>query len=475
MMRPIKLLAVVLAAGMAFAAGGPLNASKAQAQSARYEVYVDENGRRLLVDRRTGEVVERIDRRRDRRLRRDGRLTREERRERRLRRLERELSELFGLDGEPEPHRPRRERRRLRSDDDGFWLDEQPTRRDRVRRRDDRIARDPLAPLPDGGGDGGTGGANDAAPQPRIIGPALAPQIAPHARSYSGPRIGKPKGWGRERIAALQVVLDRAGVSPGVIDGEWGENVQKAIVSYREIYGAEPDLTTVASLDARLDATGGQPMREYVITPEDVAGPFVSSVPVDYAKKAELPSLAYTSVAEKLAEKFHMSKGYLLALNAGKNLSRAGTTITVANVGAMTQKRVHYLVADKGAEQLRGYDRNGKLVVAYPATIGSAATPSPAGTHSVERIALNPEYTYNPKKNFQQGDNDKILRIPPGPNGPVGSVWIALSKPTYGIHGTPEPEKIGKTNSHGCIRLTNWDATELAKRVRKGVKVEFLE
>ncbi|MEN0041808.1 MAG: L,D-transpeptidase, partial [Pseudomonadota bacterium] len=95
--------------------------------------------------------------------------------------------------------------------------------------------------------------------------------------------------------------------------------------------------------------------------------------------------------------------------------------------------------------------------------------------HSVARIALDPEYTYNPKINFQQGTNDKILRIPPGPNGPVGSVWIALSKPTYGIHGTPDPAKIGKTNSNGCIRLTNWDARELAANVRKGVTVEFVE
>ena len=139
------------------------------------------------------------------------------------------------------------------------------------------------------------------------------------------------------------------------------------------------------------------------------------------------------------------------------------------------RNKVHYIVANKGKKQVEAFDRNGKLVASYPATIGSAATPSPTGTHTIERIALNPEYTYNPKINFQQGNNTKVLRIPPGPNGPVGSVWIALSKPTYGIHGTPDPSKIGKTNSNGCIRLTNWDAQELASLVREGVTVQFVE
>jgi len=204
-------------------------------------------------------------------------------------------------------------------------------------------------------------------------------------------------------------------------------------------------------------------------------GPYIKSVPQDYAKKAELDKLAYASVVEMLSEKFHMSQSYLRKLNKGKNFNRAGTTIKVVAPGPKVTKKVHYIVADKGRKQLRTYDRNGKLVTAYPATIGSSATPSPSGSHSVERIAVNPEYTYNPKKNFQQGDNDKILRIPPGPNGPVGSVWIALSKPTYGIHGTPNPSTIGKTSSHGCIRLTNWDALELVKLVSKGVTVEFIE
>ena len=184
--------------------------------------------------------------------------------------------------------------------------------------------------------------------------------------------------------------------------------------------------------------------------------------------------MSYTSIPEMLAERFHVSPAYLRRLNPQARFT-AGETIRVPDTGERVTRAVSYILADKGAEQLRAYDRNGKLVAAYPATIGSSATPSPTGKHSVARVAFDPEYLYNPKVNFQQGDNDRILTVPPGPNGPVGSVWIALSKKTYGIHGTPDPGRIGKTNSNGCIRLTNWDAQELAKLVRKGVTVEFVE
>ena len=168
-----------------------------------------------------------------------------------------------------------------------------------------------------------------------------------------------------------------------------------------------------------------------------------------------------------------MDEAYLKEINPGADFSRPGTILRVMDTGSNVKTPVARVVADKGREQVRAYDEYGRLVVAYPATIGSSATPSPTGTHTVARIALNPNYTYNPKINFQQGNNTGVLTIPPGPNGPVGSVWIALSKPTYGIHGTPEPSQIGKTNSHGCIRLTNWDAQELAKLVKPGVTVEI--
>ena len=289
-------------------------------------------------------------------------------------------------------------------------------------------------------------------------------------------RRNPPSSFRRAQdVADLQVLLDRKGASPGVIDGRLGSNVDKALAAYREITGQHLEATYTEAINEALAESGGDAFMSYTITPEDAAGPFVASVPADYSHKAKLDRLSFTSVPEMLAERFHMDEAYLKALNPDAEFGRPGTIIKVANIGANIKTPVDHIVADKAKKQVRAYDASGKLVVAYPATIGSSDTPSPSGTHEVARIAINPEYTYNPNVNFKQGDNDQILTIPPGPNGPVGSVWIALSKPTYGIHGTPDPSKIGKTESHGCVRLTNWDAAELAKLVKPGVAVEFAD
>ena len=170
-----------------------------------------------------------------------------------------------------------------------------------------------------------------------------------------------------------------------------------------------------------------------------------------------------------------MDEAYLKALNPDADFTVPGVQIKVIAQGKKKTGTVARIIADKGRKQVRAYDAGGKLIAAYPATIGSTDTPSPSGDVTIERVALNPGYTYNPKINFKQGDNDKVLQVPPGPNGPVGTVWIALSKPTYGIHGTPEPSAIGKTQSHGCVRLINWDAEELAGMVTPGVSVSFVE
>lgn len=280
---------------------------------------------------------------------------------------------------------------------------------------------------------------------------------------------------GREDVAGLQILLDRAGASPGVIDGRFGSNVDKALAAYHEITGTSLKSTDAEGIKKALAETGGDAFANYVITSEDAAGPYIASVPTDYSEKAQLERMSFTSVTEMLAERFHMDEAYLKALNPEANFNRPGTIVRVANFGKQITTPVARIIADKGLKQVRAYDEAGKLVVAYPATIGSTDTPSPTGIHAVSRIALDPNYTYNPNLNFKQGNNDKILTIPPGPNGPVGSVWIALDKPTYGIHGTPDPSKIGKTESHGCVRLTNWDARELAKLVKPGVPVEFIE
>ncbi|HXV29754.1 MAG TPA: L,D-transpeptidase [Sinorhizobium sp.] len=282
-------------------------------------------------------------------------------------------------------------------------------------------------------------------------------------------------GKSKAEITALQVFLDREGFSPGVIDGKMGSNVTKAIEAWQQATGETLDPNNTEDILERLRFNGGLPITTYTITAADAAGPYVAAIPEDYAHKAQLPHLSFTSTTEMLGEKFHMDENYLRELNPGVDFSIPGTTIKVISPGSNKAGKVARIIADKGRKQVLAYDEAGTLIAAFPASIGSADTPSPSGIVTVERIAFDPGYTYNPKINFQQGANDKILTLQPGPNGPVGTVWIALSKPTYGIHGTPEPSKIGKTQSHGCIRLANWDATELGKMVSKGVTVEFVD
>jgi len=283
------------------------------------------------------------------------------------------------------------------------------------------------------------------------------------------------KNKSKAEITALQVLLDRGGSSPGVIDGKNGANVAKSLAAWEQINGEKLDPNNTDDILERLRLSGGLPITSYTITPADAAGPYVASIPEDYSQKAALPGLNYTSVTEMLAERFHMDENYLKELNPGADFTIPGTIVKVVNPGPNKSGTVTRILADKARKQVFAFGETGQLIAAYPASIGSSDTPSPSGLVAVERIAFNPGYTYNPKINFQQGSNNKVLNIPPGPNGPVGTVWISLSKPTYGIHGTPEPSKIGKTQSHGCIRLTNWDATELGKMVKPGVTVEFVD
>ena len=272
-------------------------------------------------------------------------------------------------------------------------------------------------------------------------------------------------------VVRLQILLDRAGASPGVIDGFDGDNVRKAVIAFELMQGLPADGVLDADVLAALE-TGGPVIGQYEIMSTDLEaiGP---ATPSDYAEMATRDFLGYTSIEEELGERFHMDTDLLAALNPGAAYA-AGDHVYVAAYGPDRTGEVARIEADKSLRQVRAYSAAGLLIAAYPATIGSEDNPSPSGTHMVKGVAPMPEYTYNPKINFQQGDNTSVLTIPPGPNGPVGSMWIDLSEPTFGIHGTPEPSKIDKTGSHGCVRLTNWDANELAKMVKPGVPVDFV-
>lgn len=275
--------------------------------------------------------------------------------------------------------------------------------------------------------------------------------------------------------ARAHVMLNNAHASPGAIDGASGKNTLKAIASFQQINGLKPTgVLSQETWDALVARQGSKPtFVEYTITEADMKVPLVNSIPRDYALQAKMKGLYYTSMSEMLAEKFHMDEGFLKKLNP-KVSFKTGEKILVANVRNNLPEDIHLIVAHKGAKQLYLFNSKNQMVAAFPASIGSTETPSPTGTYKITGVARNPHYSYSPS-NFIQGNNLKPLSLPPGPNGPVGNIWIGLSKKSFGIHGTPSPSMISKSYSHGCIRLTNWDANDLGSKVKSGVTVKFLE
>jgi len=319
------------------------------------------------------------------------------------------------------------------------------------------------APSPSSGGE-----AADAETKSDPSGAGAATEGRGGAVSNALPEDARPE----PAMVRAQILLDRTRFSPGIVDGLRGENTRQAIAAFEEAN----DLPVDGELDADVfqkltSGDGRQVLKDYTITPDDVDGPFIGTVPEDAEAMARLETVAYTDAREALAEKFHMSPALLSALNPGVDFGRAGQTIAVtANGPDELQGEVARIVVDKQESSVRAFDADGKLLAFYPATIGSSETPSPSGTHTVEAIAPRPNYTYDPS---MYGESGGKLIIPPGPNNPVGSVWIDLSRDGYGIHGTPEPAEIGKTASSGCVRLTNWDAEQLAGAVKPGVEVRF--
>ena len=312
-----------------------------------------------------------------------------------------------------------------------------------------------------------------------------APQAEPEAPSdpaavainTAGAQTAADADGANPALIRAQVLLDRARFSPGVIDGRPGGNLRNAVAAYERTH----DLPVDGKLDdqvwrALTTADGAPAITSYVITSDDVQGPFGPAVsPGDYAAMARLDRLAFTSPLEALAEKFHMDEPLLKALNPGADFGTAGTRILVAAVspGRLGQA-VTAIEVDKSARQVRAFGPDGRLLAAYPASVGSTERPAPNGEFAVKGVATDPVYTYDPKRlTFGDRSQGKLV-IKPGPNNPVGVAWIDLTAPTYGLHGAPDPRLVGKVASHGCVRLTNWDVRELAAAVKQGAKVKFV-
>lgn len=266
----------------------------------------------------------------------------------------------------------------------------------------------------------------------------------------------------------LQALLNWHHNGVGPVDGYWGKNTRKAMQAFQKANNLTVTDTlnneTWQALTKNQKLVTQPVLVSYQLSEADV-NIKTTTIPAETAAKAKLEGMYYESVTEALAEKFHISEKYLKSLNPEASFA-AGETITVYNPGNPNTKPVSRVVADKATETLYAYDENNNLIASYPTTVGSTATPSPTGTHTVKVKVNEPNYTYTAE------DGSKLI-IPPGPNNPVGSVWIGLSKPTYGIHGSPDPARISRQASAGCVRLTNWDALSLLGVIKNGATVEF--
>lgn len=327
--------------------------------------------------------------------------------------------------------------------------------------------------------------------------PAIGQGAAQGEAAAKRPQPGRP-ALNRD-VLHVQVILDHLGFSPGILDGREGQSLTAALKGFQ----IANQLPVTGKIDARTLAAlhphrAVRPTRIVRLTPELLAGPYIRPWPKDPQAQAKLKTMGYRSAIEKLAEMFHTTPQVLIELNSPDTRLAAGVPVQVPgvnpasrdyaadlkpewrktlaelNVGA-SQPKAARIVVDKSDKVLRVFGKDGKLAAQFNVTTGSTKDPLPIGSWKIRGVATNPDFHYNPKLFWDVSDKKPDALLPPGPNSPVGVVWIDLSKEHYGIHGTPEPQTIGRTESHGCIRLTNWDAARLALMVDGSTSAVFQE
>lgn len=294
----------------------------------------------------------------------------------------------------------------------------------------------------------------------------------------------------------VQVILDKLGFGPGVLDGRGGQSLVAALKGFQESRGLEiSGKADPATLRALYPYRNWRPTRTLVLTEAVLRGPFINPLPKEPEAQAKLPMMAYRTALESLAERFHTTPDFLIALNSPETMLRPGTpvvfpnalpfsrdyktenaawraTLASLNVSA-DQPKAAKVVVDKSDGVLRVFDDQDRMVAQFPATMGSKHDPLPLGNWKITAVSHNPTFHYNPDLFWDAKATDEKAKIPPGPNNSVGVVWIDLSKEHYGIHGTPAPETIGRAESHGCVRLSNWDAARLAEMVKASTPAIF--
>jgi lipoprotein-anchoring transpeptidase ErfK/SrfK len=323
------------------------------------------------------------------------------------------------------------------------------------------------------------------------VGPVVAAQQESNAQ--------KPAATIDMEVLHQQVILDHLGFSPGVLDGRPGQSLTAALKGFQASRGLKVTGTAdPATLAALQPHRGLRPVRHLRLTEDSLSGPFVHPLPKDAVDQGKLQSIGYRGPMEKLAEMFHTTPAVLRELNDPKAVLRPGTilvfpnalptsrayaadlkpdwrkTLNDLNISA-DQPEAARIVVDRSDKVLKVYDKDDRLVAQFSATMGSKHDPLPIGRWKIQGADYNPKFHYNPELFWDVSNDEEKVLLPAGPNGPVGVVWLDLNKPHYGIHGTPEPHTIGRAESHGCIRLTNWDAARLAMMVKPGTPAVFQE